>query len=128
MYETVANKWLAALRSGEYKQGRGTLHVCKDNQDEYCCLGVLCDLYAKATGSKPEKFDADEEHSHNNISAYYSYHSESFTLPPPVMEWAGMRTNTGVVKYDKHLAALNDEYRLSFLELANIIEDNIERL
>lgn len=33
-------RWLKALRSGEYKQGVGYLK----NGDEFCCLGVLCDL------------------------------------------------------------------------------------
>ena len=31
-------KWVAALRSGEFEQGFGTL--CKD--EKYCCLGVAC--------------------------------------------------------------------------------------
>lgn len=33
-------KWIAALRSGEYKQGRGKLK----RNDLYCCLGVLCEV------------------------------------------------------------------------------------
>jgi hypothetical protein len=33
-------KWCAALRSGEYKQGR---HGLRDG-DRYCCLGVACDV------------------------------------------------------------------------------------
>lgn len=38
--------WVAALRSGEYRQGFKRLrHV-----DCYCCLGVLTDLYCKETG------------------------------------------------------------------------------
>lgn len=32
--------WIGALRSGLYKQGKGTLR--KD--DKYCCLGVLVDI------------------------------------------------------------------------------------
>jgi len=34
-------KWVLALRSGEYSQTKGTL------QDEqgYCCLGVACDIF-----------------------------------------------------------------------------------
>ena len=31
-------KWIAALRSGDYKQGMGTLYDFTD--DRYCCLGV----------------------------------------------------------------------------------------
>lgn len=34
------DKWLLALRSGIYVQGKGTLHNAKGNT--YCCLGVLC--------------------------------------------------------------------------------------
>jgi hypothetical protein len=35
-----AKKWVAALRSGKYKQGRKFLRY----KDEYCCLGVACEL------------------------------------------------------------------------------------
>ena len=31
-------KWIAALRSGEFKQGVGAYQT----GNEYCCLGVLC--------------------------------------------------------------------------------------
>lgn len=33
-------KWVAALRSGEYRQGVGYLNA----KDGFCCLGVLCDI------------------------------------------------------------------------------------
>lgn len=35
-------KWVAALRSGEYKQGQGELWNEQNNC--YCCLGVACVL------------------------------------------------------------------------------------
>lgn len=35
--------WTAALRSGNYTQGRYRLRSGTENP-EYCCLGVLCDL------------------------------------------------------------------------------------
>ena len=38
MRADVKAKWVAALRSGDYKQGKGTL-LDKDN--EYCCLDAL---------------------------------------------------------------------------------------
>ena len=34
-------KWLSALRSGEYKKGKGQLRT-KDNR--FCCLGVACEI------------------------------------------------------------------------------------
>lgn len=36
----VKQRWVAALRSGEYLQDAGYLH----NRGGYCCLGVLCDV------------------------------------------------------------------------------------
>lgn len=33
-------KWIDALRSGKYEQGRGALL----NDGKYCCLGVLCEV------------------------------------------------------------------------------------
>ena len=38
--QALKQKWIAALRSGEYPQTRRTLH----NGDGYCCLGVLCEV------------------------------------------------------------------------------------
>jgi hypothetical protein len=40
MNPELKQKWLAALRSGEYKQARGYLKT----EFGYCCLGVLCDV------------------------------------------------------------------------------------
>lgn len=37
----ILNEWVAALRSGKYKQGQRYLRSCND---EYCCLGVLADI------------------------------------------------------------------------------------
>jgi hypothetical protein len=36
----LRDRWIAALRSGKYKQGQYHLH----SGDEYCCLGVLCEV------------------------------------------------------------------------------------
>ena len=49
-------EWVAALRSGDYKQGHGTL--CRDvptsiedrrsEEQTFCCMGVACDLFLDA--------------------------------------------------------------------------------
>lgn len=41
MNPDVKKRWIEALRSGDYKQGRGWL---RNIDDEYCCLGVLENL------------------------------------------------------------------------------------
>ena len=45
----LKEKWLVALRSGEYKQAVGTLKLASRNG--YCCLGVL----AEVAGLKPNE-------------------------------------------------------------------------
>lgn len=41
MDSEVKQLWIDALRSGKYKQGLGKLR----DSNNFCCLGVLCDLY-----------------------------------------------------------------------------------
>ena len=44
MNPTIKQLWIAALRSGEYKQANGFLYQPNNSTYEpaYCCLGVLC--------------------------------------------------------------------------------------
>lgn len=39
MRAALKKKWIAALRSGKYKQGKGSLY--NPERREYCCIGVL---------------------------------------------------------------------------------------
>lgn len=39
--QTFRQRWVKALRSGRYKQGKGVL---RSPDDQYCCLGVGLDL------------------------------------------------------------------------------------
>ena len=40
----IQKDWLAALRSGDYKQGCNFLKTRKDEKECYCCLGVATDM------------------------------------------------------------------------------------
>ena len=40
MKQEIAERWVQALRSGKYKQGR---RVLKQGEN-FCCLGVLCEV------------------------------------------------------------------------------------
>ena len=49
MIPELKAKWVAALRSGDYKQGTeflkaGSATEISNGQHEYCCLGVLCEI------------------------------------------------------------------------------------
>lgn len=48
----LARRWVEALRSGKYKQGRGVLRT---SNNSFCCLGVLADVY------NPELWSSDTE-------------------------------------------------------------------
>ena len=44
MDKKLKKKWVAALRSGEYKKGVGQLCRISPSGAEYCCLGVLYEV------------------------------------------------------------------------------------
>jgi hypothetical protein len=112
----IAEKWVAALRSGKYKQGKGLL---RDRHNNYCCLGVLCEIL-------------DTPHSLGAYSGYYYYQDETQTayatiLPKTVQSRAGMVSDRGDLPGMSPLSELND-IGTPFTEIADIIEREYENL
>jgi len=110
MKPEIKKLWVDALRSGEYKQGKGVLYDGDDNS--YCCIGVLCRL-AELAGVPMSK-------------DYFVYPVE---LPEiEIAEWAGLKTlncNEFVqLEGNTRLAVLNDRGK-SFSEIADIIEEQL---
>jgi len=132
MKKEIADKWVAALRSGEYEQGTEALHAFETHlvhdrtrKRGFCCLGVLCEVAIKE-GAPVEK----------SISAYDSrterYNGENCVLPREVMDWSGIKSPTGDIdmpadKDDICLTDINDTGK-TFAEIADIIEQHWERL
>ena len=120
MNQYVKQKWVAALRSGEYKQAGGRLR----KGDCYCCLGVLTDLY--------DKDIQNDNHEWYEEDGHYGYASDGVTveatLPESVMKWADLKECNPVVREERmgksltSLAYLNDNEGLDFNQLADIIE------
>jgi hypothetical protein len=111
MKPKIKARWLAALRSGEYEQGRGYLHP----GSTFCCLGVLCDLHAKATGRewddscKPSALYLDSNH----------------TLPIEVVRWAGLEQrdpDAGTYRLSEYNDGSNGVTARSLTEIADLIE------
>ncbi len=108
-------KWLEALRSGKYKQGQTRL---RDSENNFCCLGVLCDLVDRNQWTKV--LSQDE---------YYFFGEDrgrtSAVLPNFVIDIVGFGDRTGYFKEDQvisnSLVGLNDSGK-SFKEIADIIE------
>lgn len=106
MRKDVAEKWVAALRSGKYEQGTTALctlipHFESEETDEqYCCLGVLCEIVQ----NEPDFLSAyptwDQQLVAGGVLNYRAYGADEFEsaheyLPASVQVWAGMSSNDG---------------------------------
>lgn len=113
MRKDIAEKWIAALESGEYKQTTGKLR----DEKGFCCLGVLCNLHAQEHPKIAKK--------QKQIHKYLSY---SATLPDAVMKWAGIKSDNGNINDGAIcLAEINDSGS-SFKHIAKLIKKNIDKL
>lgn len=61
-------KWIEALRSGVYEQGKGYLMLRKNQKDKFCCLGVVCVIAGipKEKLYQPSK-EADEDNEYGAV-------------------------------------------------------------
>ena len=116
MDPAVKQMWIDALRSGKYKQGTGHLRV----GDQYCCLGVLCDLAVQ-----------NQIIQENQEPVFYNYGNakEVTFLPAEVLFWAHLMTNNPKVPMEagngviyESLVYCNDKMLLDFNQIADLIE------
>lgn len=120
MNKQIAEDWVAALRSGKYKQGTGRL---RDGNDQFCCLGVLCDLLA------PDSWEEE-----NDRAGEWTMGYDSSLLPDHIRTASEMKTADGTIGdtivpgLATCLVAINDEGRFGFNEIADIIEKRWEEL
>jgi len=122
----VKEKWLAALRSGEYPQ---SAHALRSNEG-YCCLGVLCDLYRL---ENPSRWVEDHDDLGTAAVEWDPKRAVSIVVPPMVvMRWAGLSEQNPCVNLEDDegeervtdLANLNDS-GLTFEQLADVIEEHL---
>ena len=122
MKPEVKALWVEALRSNQYEQGVSVLH--NKDANEYCCLGVLCEL-AIQQGIDITRSTAREEVRGDSDVQVTSYDGATGILPTAVMEWAGLaEANPYTSGQSDTLAGLNDSGS-SFEDLAEIIEENL---
>ena len=120
MKKTVMKKWVKALRSGKFKQGKKQLKQTNpQGKVNHCCLGVLCELYNdEITKNKKKPLDFSDE----------------LVLPRQVMNWSGLCTEEGEFEISLttksspvSLSEMNDDGK-RFTTIANFIEKNWESL
>ena len=105
MKPEIKKIWLEALRSGNYKQGKGVLNC----NGKFCCLGVLADLYSEQTD-------------HPWVSSYpgMKMHGLIAKLSNQLLDWSGITTSLG--RYSEGSLVDDNDKGKSFLEIADIIE------
>lgn len=130
MDQRVKTLWVTALRSGEYEQGRHTLR----KGDQFCCLGVLCDLAVKE-GVIPAPvagLSVDDRQ-------VWTYGEADTLLPHEVVAWAQLFQSDPVVTWPTSdwgytkigLSGVNDYHGESgdhpgtFEVIAGLIEDQL---
>jgi hypothetical protein len=116
----IKAKWLKALRGGQYKQGKDVLY----NGAQFCCLGVLCDLYAKDQKIK-SPWVLDEASETYSMAVDRARNHE--VLPTRVRKWAGISNRNPTVPVPggrERLVDLNDNGQ-SFLKIAALIEESL---
>lgn len=131
MNPRVKKLWVDALRSGEYEQCSGVLANLDDpDKPAYCCLGVLCEVAIK-DGLYVETKDESNRH---RMWLRRFYDGKDTQLPRSVWEWAELDSQNPVLfqeedvdgrPFDVLCSTANDEYELSFTEIADLIEKNL---
>lgn len=116
--EALLKKWIAALRSGKYKQTREALARMEDGEKKFCCLGVLCDL---VDPTKWENFGDGEGTLGYAYEDIYGASDLEGEYPPPAIQEGLFMDLIGDPQY---YARLNDEEHKSFSEIATALEED----
>jgi hypothetical protein len=131
MNKRVMKKWIKALRSGKYKQGKGYLKQFNSkNEPRHCCLGVLCELYDQQMKKNHKKTLFTEHMIDSETVEFISFNKHDGGLPKEVREWANMINPCGEFinkNRVEYLSDLNDDGK-KFSTIADIIEKNVENL
>lgn len=103
----IKTKWVEALRSGDYTQGKSVLQNCNGDN---CCLGVL----ARVNGAPMETIN-----NYNEFSIPVGSEIMGFTSMVPA-GYCGLSDDDIT-----ELIMQNDVQRKSFEEIAKYIEENL---
>lgn len=86
MNREIADKWTAALRSGQYSQTDGCLkRRWEDGSCSYCALGVLVDLFKK---EHPDEV-LEDVGAEGTVTYTIGHDGHTQELPERVVKWAG---------------------------------------
>lgn len=119
-------KWVAALRSGKYKQTKGALKRVSEFTESvsYCCLGVACDLINPKGWGEKDSYSTSVTYSpldslgRKNPSLKYC--QSDALMPENLQKKIGLSIEAMEV-----LTTMNDTERASFKKIADYIEKKL---
>lgn len=114
--------FVAALRSGEYEQGRYRLTTIQADSVQHCCLGVACEV-ALRHGVQMEIGVAPVP-GHPGLTKRV-YNAQSLFLPLAVQQWLGV-DNDNLMIHGESASTLNDDSHWTFSEIAEGIVKTYE--
>lgn len=130
MDEKIKSKWVTALRSGEYKQGSGSLVEVYDGVPEaYCCLGVLCEVLGLERDGHEYKVPVVEGHE-SEISGGEEFLYCAVDISEGYAGRLGLRELVEPENYDEPeeiqsvLISMNDD-GVDFGRIADYIEERL---
>jgi hypothetical protein len=126
MNQEIKQRWVDALRSGEFEQGHGRLR----RPAGYCCLGVLCELYRRDTGDGDWRDDAENDQSIFVLASSGDTMMSHTAFPPnAVMRWAGLEPNhagfNNPVVVGGHALSHYNDHGSTFYDIAAMIEESL---
>lgn len=89
LYKERVEKWVMALRSGQYQQGK---HMLRSSKDLYCCLGVACDVYRLETGNGVWAMSS------HDYAFKLGQVELTLQLPSTVAKWLGLSDSNPVLE------------------------------
>jgi hypothetical protein len=119
----IKDKWVKALRSGKYKQGKGYLRADEGDGECYCCLGVLANECLDGKwGSYHEGLDDNK----SKLIWIYSYwhHAAGEGGTRMLPECLTLDLDVKVDNWLGVLSHMNDE-GYTFEQIADWIEKNL---
>lgn len=119
----VKEKWTAALRSGDYKQGIGQLKRTNysgvKSEPSFCCLGVLCEVLEVSKDADYDGYIFNGATFTGEIEYHWAVENlfENSTLDIRYVK-------RDVLGFMRECILNNDSYHMSFEDIANWVEKN----
>jgi hypothetical protein len=133
---TNLKRWTAALRDGTRQQGEGYLRELIDGIPHYCCLGVACEVFGIESRQTLNGSTLTEYGAFGNETMPPSEFRKILGLSNDTVDGEDVFLDAGDVTYcsddqdpdteldlcDIGLAEINDDWGLSFEQIADLID------